>query len=68
MAMLMPCDVRWLRADAATVNALARLQLHALRSGFCISLHNASPEMLELIAFMGLTRVFLRLEPRGKPE
>ena len=63
-----PCDVRRLRADAVTVNALARLQFHALRNGFRISLRNASPELLELIAFMGLTRVFLRLEPRREPE
>ena len=68
MAMQVPCDVRCLRANAATVNALARLQLHALRYGFRISLRNASPELLELIAFMGLTCVFLRLEPRGQPE
>jgi STAS domain-containing protein len=68
MGTVVPCDVHCLRADAATVNALARLQLHAGRSGLRVSLRNASPELLELIAFMGLTRVFLRLEPCREAE
>ena len=68
MATVVPCDVRDLRADAATVDALARLQLAALRSGCRIGLCNASPELLELIAFIGLTRVLLGLEAGGEPE
>ena len=68
MATVVPCDVRSLRADAATVDALARLQLAALRSGCRIGLCNASPELLELIAFMGLSRAFLRIEAGGEAE
>jgi anti-anti-sigma regulatory factor len=68
MTTVVPCDVRSLRADAATVDALARLQLASLRSGCRIGLCNASPELLELIAFMGLTRVFLRLETGRESE
>jgi STAS domain len=68
MATEQPCDVRCLRADAATVDALARLQLAAMRNGCRIGLCNASPELLELIAFMGLTRVLLRLETGRETE
>jgi STAS domain len=60
MATVVRCDVRWLQADAATVHALARLQLAAMRHGCRIGLRNASPELLELIAFMGLARALPR--------
>jgi hypothetical protein len=60
MATVVPCDVRWLQADAATVDALARLQLAALRHGCRIGLRNASPELLELIAFIGLNKALPR--------
>jgi ABC-type transporter Mla MlaB component len=43
--------------DAATVDALARLQLAAQRRGCRIRLQNASPELRELVAFMGLQDV-----------
>jgi hypothetical protein len=61
MATLLPCDVRCLAANAVTVDALARLQLAAKRNGCLIALCNAKPELLELIAFMGLAEV---LRPR----
>jgi hypothetical protein len=49
------CEVGALvRADASVVEALARLQLVALRRGSRIRLWNASPELCELIDFMGL--------------
>jgi ABC-type transporter Mla MlaB component len=49
------CDVDTLgRPDAVTVEALARLQLTALRRGARIRVRNASPELCELIEFMGL--------------
>jgi ABC-type transporter Mla MlaB component len=51
------CDVRDAAADVATVDALARLQLLAKRLGGRIQLRNASTELLELVAFMGLADV-----------
>ena len=54
MATVVPCDVRCLRAEVAAVGALARLQLAAMRAGCRICLCNASPELLELIALIGL--------------
>ena len=43
--------------DAVTVEALARLQLAAQRYACRVTLHNASAELLELVAFMGLRDV-----------
>jgi ABC-type transporter Mla MlaB component len=51
------CDVRGVGADAVVVEALARLQLGAHRTGCQVRLRNASPELLELVAFMGLADV-----------
>ncbi len=52
------CDVSPLvEADAVTVDALARLQLLAGRLGCQVRLRNASAELLELLAFMGLRDV-----------
>ena len=48
------CDVAGLAPDAVAVDALARLQLTALRLRCRVCLCNASPELLELVAFMGL--------------
>jgi ABC-type transporter Mla MlaB component len=52
------CDVASVAPDAATVDALARLQLAARRFGCRVRLRNASPELLRLVAFMGLEDVF----------
>ena len=52
------CDVRGVDPDAVTVDALARLQLAAKRRGCVIRLRNASDELRELVAFMGLTDVW----------
>jgi ABC-type transporter Mla MlaB component len=52
------CDVRGVEPDAVTVDALARLQLAARRRGCRVRLCNASPGLLDLVAFMGLTEVF----------
>ena len=57
MATEVLCDVRCLGAQAAVVDALARLQLAARRHGCRIRLCNASPELLELVEFMALTDV-----------
>ena len=50
-------DVQGVRPDALTVDALARLQLVARRDGCRVRLRGASQELLQLIAFMGLTEV-----------
>jgi hypothetical protein len=47
-------DVEGLEADAEAVDALARLQLAVRRLGHRVHLCNASPELLGLVAFMGL--------------
>jgi ABC-type transporter Mla MlaB component len=51
------CDVRSVAPDAVTVDALARLQLAAQRSGRKVRLQNASCELLELVEFMALDNV-----------
>ena len=51
------CDVRGVEPDAVTVDALARLQLAAHRRGRVVRLRNASPELRELVDFMGLANV-----------
>ena len=53
------CDVTGVDPDAVTVDALARLQLAARRNGCRVRLRHASAELLELVAFMGLTNVLL---------
>ena len=56
------CDVRGVGNDAVTVDALARLQFAAKRRRCRIHLCNASPELVELVAFMGLEDVLLGVE------
>ena len=51
------CDVSGVEPDAVTADALARLQLAARRHGCQVRLRNASPELLELLALMGLRDV-----------
>jgi ABC-type transporter Mla MlaB component len=51
------CEVAGVEPDAVTVEALSRLQLGAARFGCKIYLRNASPELLELVALMGLADV-----------
>ena len=54
------CDVSGVGVpDAVTVDALARLQLAARRYGCQVRLRNASDELRELVAFMGLTDVLV---------
>ena len=62
------CDVAGVEPDAVTVDALCRLQLGARRHGCVVQLRHASPELCDLIAFMGLTAVLPEgsgLEPVG---
>ena len=51
------CRVSGIEPDAVTVDALARLQVAAHRHGCRIRLVDASDELLELVAFMGLRDV-----------
>ena len=51
------CGVDGVEPDAVTVEALARLQLGASRHRCVIVLENASAELLDLVAFMGLDDV-----------
>src|SRR3954454_1194598 len=52
-------DVAGVAADAVCVDALARLQLGAGRHGCRVRLRNASAELRELVAFMGLGDVLV---------
>ena|SRR5580765_6659232 len=56
------CDVATVPADAVTVDALARLQLAARRRGSVVHLRNASPELRDLVALLGLEDVLVDLE------
>ena len=56
------CDLSGARPTAATVDSLARLALLLRREGSRLVLRGAAPELVELIAFMGLADV-LRVEP-----
>ena len=56
-AALAVCDVGGVAPDAVTIDALARLQLAARRHGCQVRLRRASPELRELLAFMGLRDV-----------
>ena len=51
------CDLADVEADAVVVDALARLELAARRRGWSMRLRHASPELLDLVAFMGLEQV-----------
>jgi ABC-type transporter Mla MlaB component len=69
-AALVVCDVGTIdRADAATVDVLARLQLTARRLGRQIRLRHASSELQDLLALVGLADVLpLSAElPLGRP-
>lgn len=53
------CDVYDIQPDAVTVDALARLQVAARRHGCRVRLRNASSELRELVALMGLGDVLV---------
>jgi ABC-type transporter Mla MlaB component len=62
------CDVADLGSpDLATIEALARVELTAMRLGGDIRLRGASVELLELLALCGLP-IELALEAEGQPE
>ena len=60
------CDVKGADPHAATVDALARLQLAAKRRGFRVRMRGASIELLELVDLMGLSEI-LAGEPGPTP-
>ena len=51
------CDVHGVAPDAVTADALARLQLAAVRRSCQVRLCNASTDLLDLLLFMGLSDV-----------
>jgi ABC-type transporter Mla MlaB component len=51
------CDVRGVEPNAVTADALARLQLAARRRDCRVRLRSASADLLDLLAFMGLSDV-----------
>jgi hypothetical protein len=55
--VVVDCDVSGVPADLITVEALARLQLVARRNGYTLRLRNATADLTELIAMLGLTNV-----------
>ena len=53
--IVITCDASAItRVDAATVDALARLQLAAGRMGMRIELRNACPQLVDLLDLVGL--------------
>ena len=51
------CHVEQVEPDAVTIEALARLQLVAHSNRCQVRVRNASPALLDLVAFMGLADV-----------
>ena len=51
------CNVQGIAPDAVTVDALARLQLAAKRNACQVRLRQTSPELRDLLRFMGLRDV-----------
>ena len=60
------CDVaRLADVDMGTIDALARIALRARRLGCAVNLRDAPPELLELLAFAGLSDVLPCDPPSG---
>jgi ABC-type transporter Mla MlaB component len=62
------CDVCDVEPDAVTVDALARLQLAARRTGCQVQLRGGSQELCALVEFMGLADVLCVGRPAGYPD
>ena len=67
-AVVADCDVAGVDPDAVTVDALARLQVAAMRRGCAVRLQNASEPLLELVELMGLTHVLSERTGGGLPR
>ena len=62
------CDVRRVTdPDAATVDAIARLQMIVADAGFGFRVRGASDRLVELVSFMGLDEVLI-VEPGWQAE
>jgi hypothetical protein len=61
------CDVAALPADAAAVDAVARIQLAARRMGRRLVLREAADDLLDLVAFVGVAGP-LGIEPWRQAE
>jgi len=61
------CDVAALPADAAAVDALARIQLAARRMGRRLEVRGAADDLLALLAFVGVAGA-LGIEPWRQAE
>jgi hypothetical protein len=62
------CDVHGLVPDAAAIDGLARLRLHARRLGFDLRLHHVPGELRQLLGFVGLADVLLGFEVPRETE
>jgi ABC-type transporter Mla MlaB component len=67
-SQIVPCDVTGVEVNAVCVDALARLSLAARRRGCLIRLEGVSPELAELLAFMGLEQVLVPKPDRHAGE
>jgi ABC-type transporter Mla MlaB component len=54
---MVTCDVSGVEADLGALDALAHLQLAALRAGCRIRLRNANGDLAELVRLAGLSEV-----------
>ena len=65
----MDIDVSDLAANLDGVEAIARLQLAARRAGCHVEFHGASPELLALLGFCGLSGVLcVHREPEQREQ
>jgi ABC-type transporter Mla MlaB component len=55
--LVVNCDVAGVAPDVVTIEALARLQLVARRNACRIRLRNASNDLVQVVALMGLSDV-----------
>jgi hypothetical protein len=67
-ARRLDCDVDGLEATIGSVDALARVQLAARRTGLELRLRYASRELLELIGFLGLTNALPAADDFSGPD
>ena len=67
-ARRLDCDVDGLEPTLGSIDALARVQLAARRSGLELRLRHASPALLGLIAFLGLTEALPAADDFSGPD
>lgn len=62
------CDVTGVEPDTVTVAVLARLQLACRHGAGRLQLVNAAPDLLDLIAFLGLAEVLTPYGAQPRPD